>query len=195
MPVRLRAQRRRSRPRVQRTPVQHIGHHAHRLLVWLGGVAAVVILVAVVGIWRLLQGPIELDRLVPYVEQALQRSGAGIGVTVAGVSIGLDRDTHQLDLRVQNVRLSLPSGEKLANFPEMATSFSLGAMLGGRIEPTRLVVEHPVLALTREANGALSAHFGNPGRDGGRSASWSWTRSACSRHCGPARRGASCAGS
>ncbi|HXO01857.1 MAG TPA: AsmA-like C-terminal region-containing protein [Stellaceae bacterium] len=142
--------------------MQHIGHHAHRLLVWLGGVAAVVILVAVVGIWRLLQGPIELDRLVPYVEQALQRSGAGIGVTVAGVSIGLDRDTHQLDLRVQNVRLSLPSGEKLANFPEMATSFSLGAMLGGRIEPTRLVVEHPVLALTRDASGALSAHFGNP---------------------------------
>jgi hypothetical protein len=147
---------------VQRTSVQHVGHHAHRLLVWLGGVAAVAILVAVAGIWRLLQGPIELDRLVPYVEEALQRSGAGIDVAIAGVSIGLDRDTHQLDLRVRNIRLSLPSGEKLANFPEMATSFSLGALLGGRIEPTRLVVDHPVLALSRDATGALSAHVGNP---------------------------------
>ena len=150
------------RPRVQRTAAQHVAHHGHRLLVWLGSVAAVLILVAVAGIWRLLQGPVELGRLVPYVEQALQHSGAGIGVAVAGVSIGIDRETHQLDLQAQNVRLSLPSGEKLANFPEMATSFSLGAMLGGRIEPTRLVVEHPTLALTRDERGALSFSVGNP---------------------------------
>ena len=147
---------------MQRTPAQHVGHHAHRLLVWLGGIAAVVIFIAVAGIWRLLQGPIELDGLVPFVEEALQRSGAGIGVAVTGVSIGIDRETHQLDLQVQDVRLALPTGEKLANFPEMATSFSLGAMLGGRIEPTRLVVEHAVLALTRDASGTLSFRVGNP---------------------------------
>ena len=144
-----------------RTPAQHVVHHGHRLLVWLGSVAAILILIAAAGAWRLLQGPVELDRLVPFVEQALQRSGAGIGVAVAGVSIGIDPDTHQLDLRAQNVQLSLPNGEKLANFPLMATSFSLGAMLGGRIEPTRLVVEHPVLALTRDANGVLSLRVGN----------------------------------
>lgn len=152
---------------MRRTPAQHVAHHVlshgHRLLVWLGGVAAVLILIAAAGFWRLLSGPVELDRLVPYVEQALQRSGAGIGVAVTGVSIGIDPDTHQLDLRARNVQLSLPSGEKLANFPEMATSFSLGAMLNGRIEPTRLIVEHPVLALTREPSGALSLRVGNPG--------------------------------
>jgi hypothetical protein len=122
----------------------------------------VLILVAVAGLWRLLQGPIELDRLVPFVEQALQRSGPGIGVAIAGVSIGIDRVTHQLDLQAQNVRLSLPSGEKLASFPEMATSFSLGALLGGRIEPTRLIIEHPILALTRDETGTFSFHVGNP---------------------------------
>ncbi len=142
--------------------MQHVAHHGHRLLVWLGGFAALLILVAVVAIWRLLQGPIELDRLAPYVEAALQRSSAGIGVALAGVSVGLDSDTHQLDLQVRDVQLSLPSGEKLANLPEMATSFSLGAMLEGRIEPTRLVIERPVLALTREQNGALSFRVGNP---------------------------------
>ena len=153
---------RRQRPRVQRTPVQHVAHHTHRLLVWLGGVAAVLTLVGVVGIWRLLQGPVELDRLVPYVEAALQRSGAGMGVAIAGVSIGIDRETHQLDLQVQNVRLSASNGEKLASFPEMATSFSAGALLGGRIEPTRLTVERPVLALIRDNNGTLSFQIGNP---------------------------------
>ncbi len=129
---------------------------------WLGSLAAVLILIAAAGFWRLLEGPVELDRLVPFVEQALQRSGAGLGVAVTGVSIGIDPHTHQLDLRAQNVQLSLPSGEKLASFPEMATSFSLGAMLKGRLEPTRLVVEHPVLALSRDADGALSLRVGNP---------------------------------
>jgi Protein of unknown function/AsmA-like C-terminal region len=136
--------------------------HGHRLLVWLGSIAAVLILVVVAAMWRLLQGPIELDHLIPYVEQALQRSGAGIGVAVAGISIGIDQHTHQLDLQAQNVQLSLPNGEKLANFPEMATSFSLGALLSGRIEPTRLIVEHPSLALTRGASGALTLRVGNP---------------------------------
>lgn len=142
--------------------MQHVVHHSHRLLVWLGGLAGILIIITVAGIWRLLQGPIELDRLIPYVEQALERSSAGIGVAVAGISVGIDRDTHALDLRAANVRLTLPSGEKLASFPQMATSFSLGAMLGGRIEPTRIVVEHATLALTRDASGALSFRVGNP---------------------------------
>jgi uncharacterized protein involved in outer membrane biogenesis len=146
---------------MSRTPVQHVAHHGHRVLRWLGAIAAVLILVAVAGIWRLLQGPVELDRLAPYVEAALQRSGAGLGVALSSVSIGIDRDTHQLDLQVKNVRLSLPNGEKLANFPEMATSFSVGALLGGELEPTRLVVERPVLALTRDETGAFSFRLGN----------------------------------
>jgi len=148
-----------------RTPVQHVGHHAHRLLVWLGGIAALLILVAAVGMWRLMQGPIELDRLIPYVQQALSRSGAGLGVAVSGVSIALDRETHQLDLRASDVSLALPSGEKIANFPEMATSFSLGALLRGRIEPTRVTIAHPVLLLTRETSGAFTFRVGSA--DGG----------------------------
>jgi len=90
----------------------------------------VLILVVGAGTWRLLQGPIELDRLIPYVQEAFERSGAGLGVAVSGVSIAIDRQTHQLDLRINDVRLALPNGVKLANFPEMATSFSLGALLG-----------------------------------------------------------------
>jgi hypothetical protein len=126
----------------------------------------VLILVAGAGTWRLLQGPIELDRLIPYVQEAFERSGAGLGVAVSGVSIAIDRQTHQLDLRINDVRLALPNGEKLANFPEMATSFSLGALLGGRIEPTRLTVERPVLLLTRDTSGALSFRIGDAGETG-----------------------------
>ena len=154
--------RRRIRPqRPSRTPAQHVGHHAHRVLVWLGGVLAVLILIAGAGIWRLMQGPVELDRLIPYVQQAFARSGSGLDIAVSRVSIAIDRQTHQLDLRINDVSLKLPNGEKLASFPEMATSFSLGGLLGGRIEPTRLTIERPVLMLTRDENGALSFRVGD----------------------------------
>ncbi|HYM73701.1 MAG TPA: AsmA-like C-terminal domain-containing protein, partial [Stellaceae bacterium] len=146
---------------MRRTAAQHVGHHAHRLLHWLGGVAAVLILIVGVGIWRLMQGPIELDSLTPYVQQAFERSGLGVGLAISGVRIGVDRKTHQLDLRVQDVRLSLPDGAPLANFPEMATSFSVGALLGGKLEPTRLVVEHPIVRMTRDESGTLSFRIGN----------------------------------
>jgi len=140
--------------------VQHVARHAHRLIRWLGGVAAVLILIAAAGIWRLVQGPIEFDWLIPYVQEAFERSGTRLGISVSGVRIAVDPTTRQLDLQLENVRLSLPDGEALANFPEMSTSFSLGALLRGRITPTQLVLERPVLRLTRDETGALAYRIG-----------------------------------
>ena len=111
-------------------------------------------------IWRLIQGPIELDRLAPYVEAAFDRAGLGLKVSMSGVRLGINPGTHQLGLWVENVRLSLPNGEPLASFPEMETNFSPGALLRGWIEPTQLIVERPVVRLVREESGAFSARIG-----------------------------------
>src|SRR5439155_4728658 len=124
---------------VHRTAVRHIGRHSHRLLRWFGSIAAVLILLAGFVIWRLMQGPIALDWLAPYVEAAIERTGIGLKVTIAGVRLGIDRDMHQLDLRAQDVRVSWPDGKPLARFPEMATSFGLGALLQGELTPAQLV--------------------------------------------------------
>ena len=118
------------------------------------------ILVALFGIWRLMQGPIGLNWATPYVETAFDRSGIGLKVAVSGVRIGIDRNTHQLDLRTENVRVSLPGGEPLASFPEMTTSFALGALLRGRLAPTQVIVERPLLHLVRDAGGTISARIG-----------------------------------
>ncbi len=133
------------------------------MLRWSGSLAAVLILVALFGIWRLLQGPIELNWLAPYVEAAFDHAGIGLKVAVSGVRFGLDRTTQQLDLRATGVRVSLPDGAPLASFPEMATSFALGALLRGRLEPTRVVVERPVLHLVRDRSGTISAQIGAGG--------------------------------
>jgi hypothetical protein len=66
----------------------------HHCVVWLGSVAAVLILVAGFVIWRLMQGPIALDWLAPYIEAGLERSGIGFKVVIGGVRLGIDRATQ-----------------------------------------------------------------------------------------------------
>jgi hypothetical protein len=130
------------------------------VLRWVGTVAAVLILAAAFAIWRLMQGPVELNWLAPYVEAGLQRSGIQFEVALSGVRIAIDRNTHQLELRADNVRLSRRDGAPLARFPEVAAGFALGALLHGRLAPTALVIEQPVLHLVRDVGGAISAQIG-----------------------------------
>ncbi|MGH7061023.1 MAG: hypothetical protein ACREFH_11585, partial [Stellaceae bacterium] len=151
----------RHRWHLHRRAARHVGRGAHHLLRWFGSLAGIVILIALFGIWRLMQGPVELNWLAPYIETAFDRAGTGLKVTVSGVRFGLDRTTQQLDLRATGVRVSLADGAPLANFPEMATSFGLGALLRGRLEATRVVIERPVLRLVRDPSGMISAQIGS----------------------------------
>lgn len=141
--------------------VRHVGRGAHRLLGWFASLAAVLILLALFGIWRLMQGPVPLDWFAPYVEAAFARSGIGLKVAISGVRFGIDRTTHQLDLRAEDVRVSLRDGEPLASFPEMATSFALGALLRGQLTPTQVVIERPVVHLVRDTSGMIAARVGS----------------------------------
>jgi hypothetical protein len=151
----------RRRPLLHHRAVRHAGRGAHHLLRWFGSLAAVLILIALFGIWRVMQGPIQLDWLAPYVEAAFERPGIGLKVAISGVRFGIDRTTHQLDLWAENVRVALPDGAPLASFPEMATSFGLEALLHGRLAPTQVVVEHPVVHLVRDASGMIVARVGS----------------------------------
>ncbi len=141
--------------------MRHAGRGAHHLLRWFGSLAAVLILIALFAIWRVLQGPIQLDWLAPYVEAGFERSGIGLRIAISGVRFGIDRTTHQLDLWAENVHVALPDGVPLASFPEMATSFGLDALLHGRLAPTQVVVEHPVVHLVRDAGGTIVARVGS----------------------------------
>ncbi len=119
------------------------------------------ILLAGFGLWRLTQGPVDLARLTPWVQEALNRSAGELHVAVAGVRFGIDRDTHQLDLQLDGVRVSRRDGEPVVRLPAVSASFSLRSLLRGRLAPTRLVVERPVLRLIREADGAVRIWLGD----------------------------------
>jgi uncharacterized protein YhdP len=129
--------------------------------VWLGALAAAVILVFGAGLWRLMQGPINLDVLTPYIQEALNRSADGLQITISGGRLGIDRETRQLDLWIEGVRISQSDGEPLAAFPDMSAAFSLRSLLHGRVAPTRLMVQRPVLRLIRDEAGAIRFRFGD----------------------------------
>ena len=131
----------------------------HRCLVWVASFAAALILVVAVGLWRLAQGPVELGRLTPYVEEALNRSADGYRVAISGVRFAIDRGNHQLDLRIAGVRLSRVDGAPIASFSEISTGFSLSSLLRGRLTPTRLLVERPVLRFVRNQDGKIGFRF------------------------------------
>ena len=113
-------------------------------------------LLMLVAAWRLTQGPVLLDFLAPYVEAALDRAGIGLGIRLSGMRVGIDPAAHELALRADNVRLAAPDGTPLANLPKTSIGVALGPLLEGRVAPTSLVVEHPVLRLRRDAGGAVS---------------------------------------
>jgi len=147
---------------VHQRAARRLGRGAHHVARWLGAFAAILILLVVVAIWRLVQGPIALDWLTPYIEAALERSGVGFKVSIAGVRLSLDPVTHRLDLRAHDVRMALPDGAPLGRLPEIATSFGIGALLQGQLTPTQLIVEHPVIHLARDRSGTITARLAGP---------------------------------
>jgi hypothetical protein len=133
---------------------------AHRLVVWFGALAATLILVAGAGLWRLTQGPVDLDQLTPLVQQALGRSLGGVKIAISGGHFGVDPGSQALNLWLEGVRLSRDDGEPVATFPVVAASFSLSALLRGKMAPTRLAVQRPVLRFVRDENGKLRFGLG-----------------------------------
>lgn len=109
-----------------------------------------------------MEGPIDLGGLTPYVQQLVDRSGGGLQVAISRARLAIDRQSRQLDLRLEGVRVADPGGEPFAAFPDIAASFSLGSLLQGKLAPTRVILEHPVLRLVRDETGALRFLLGEP---------------------------------
>jgi hypothetical protein len=143
-----------------------MGRWTHRILAWLGTPAAALILLCGFGLWRLTQGPIDLGGLTPFVQQMVNRSTGGVQIAISTARLGIDRQTGQLDLRLEGVRVADADGQPFAAFPDMAASFSLSSLLQGKLAPTRLVVERPLLHLVRDKAGAVQLRFGE--QDNGR---------------------------
>ncbi|HTZ77274.1 MAG TPA: AsmA-like C-terminal domain-containing protein [Stellaceae bacterium] len=110
--------------------------------------------------WRLERGPISLDFLTPWMQQALSAPEQGITVVVEHTELSLDTSQHTLDLLADGVHLRRNNGSAEVVLPRVALSLSLRAALGGLLAPTRIVLISPQLRLQRAVDGTIHLDLG-----------------------------------
>ncbi|MGB8182641.1 MAG: DUF3971 domain-containing protein [Stellaceae bacterium] len=135
--------------------------HVHLLRAIAIGVAVLLVLVAAglgVGAWRLSRGPIVLDRVTPYLASALSSGSNGVLVTIDHTVLSWsDRRFH---LFAQGVHLSQPTSSAHLTFSAMEIVLSPWALLQGRLAPSRIVLDRPVLRIVRAADGSFHIAVG-----------------------------------
>ncbi|AWK86489.1 DUF3971 domain-containing protein [Azospirillum thermophilum] len=137
-----------------------------KLLGWtLGGAAVLVTAAGGLFVWRLTEGPIALDPLIPQVERALSDPDGRFTVHVGDLVLSLADEEEvneagagprRLDLRARRVRAVNAEGRELAAVPEMGVGFSVPALFLGKLSPTRLDLVRPRLNAVRRADGSIS---------------------------------------
>ncbi|NKB44373.1 MAG: hypothetical protein GKS03_08870 [Alphaproteobacteria bacterium] len=105
--------------------------------------------------WRLSDGPITIDFLAPYVSDAISNENEGIVFEVQGASLAWGGMQSTPDITVQDVMAFDLDGNVVASFPEMLVRLSMASILDGSPAPEEIVLENPVLRLTRNLDGAI----------------------------------------
>jgi hypothetical protein len=105
--------------------------------------------------WRLSDGPITIDFLAPYVSDAISDENEGIVFEVQGATLAWGGMQSTPNITVQDVMAVDSDGNVIASFPEMLVRLSMASILEGSPAPKEIVLENPVVRLTRSKNGAI----------------------------------------
>lgn len=117
-----------------------------------------VVVVAALAAWRLSQGPVSLDFLTPYIQEALAAPDGSFRVEVDQTLLTWAGWERALDLRVTGVRAISSDKGVVAAVPQLSLSLSGKALTKGVIAPRTLEVFDARIRLFRDAGGAL--HWG-----------------------------------
>ncbi len=124
-------------------------------------IAGLVGLVAVFGlilIWRLNSGPVQSSLITPYLEAGIEGLVPDTKVQIDHALLSWDDATNSAALHIENLAIAEPSGETIAEVPNVYLRLSAIGILFGQFLPVELVVDHPHLKLERRPSGAY--YFG-----------------------------------
>lgn len=136
---------------------KHIARGSIQIIGGLGlGLLVAVLLVA----WRLTSGPVSVSFLTPYIDQALAEVHQGaFNVTFDDTILTWAGWERTLDIRIVNLRTTLPSGELVASIPEVSISLSANALLHGTVGPRSVEFFGPNINVVRQADGQFAMGF------------------------------------
>ncbi|MCR6632369.1 MAG: AsmA-like C-terminal domain-containing protein [Magnetospirillum sp.] len=119
--------------------------------------------------WRLSSGPIALDFLTPYIEEALTAKDGGLSVRLDTTVLALGRGNRTVEIRAINVQaFASPSAVPIATVPEVALTLNGRALLNGVLAPNSVRLYKPIVRLVRDEQGNFQWGVGEQA-EGGRS--------------------------
>jgi hypothetical protein len=130
-------------------------------------VATMMLAMAAIGglAWRLAQGPLDLPWVATQLEQAARAGGSPNRLTIGRASLaweGFQRGVdHPLDVRLADVAVIDPTGERLLEAANARVTLSVAGLLQGRTLPRELDVEGLRLRLRQQQDGAITLDLGS----------------------------------
>jgi len=139
----------------------HITRHGCILLLrYTAALLAGLAIAGAVLVWRITGGPISLDFMTPWVQQALADPEHGISVSVEHTVLSHEPGSGTVDLVAQGVHLRRTDASAEVVLPRVALDLSVRAALTGTLAPTRIVLTAPQLHLTRQPDGTIHLGIG-----------------------------------
>ncbi len=137
------------------------GRKRARFRAWIWAASFCFVLIIIVGglfaavHWRLTQGPIALNQMIPMIEDAIvQRIGEGYRLKIKDAVIHRDK-RRGVYLDLAHVRLWTPNGQEIATVRHAKVSVDGQALLLGTIVPRELELFSPAFNITYDHLGAL----------------------------------------
>ncbi len=103
--------------------------------------------------WRLTQGPLAVDLVVPYLESALAGVIGASNVRIGSAALVWVQSTHHLELHAHHVRLTNPEGAQAITIPSVAIGLQPRALLRGAIRVSSVALIEPRIRLIRAPDG------------------------------------------
>ena len=123
----------------------------------IGGLGVGLLVATLLVSWRLASGPVSISFLTPYIEGALAEVHKGaVKLAVDDTILTWAGWERTLDIRIVNLRTSLPSGEEIAAVPEVSISLSAEALMKGTVAPRSVEFFGPRFRVVRHADGGFA---------------------------------------
>jgi hypothetical protein len=126
------------------------------------GVAVLLGLLVAASAWRLSQGPLSIQFLLPYAEDLLDSQDTRFRAELDDLILTWAGWERALDIRAVGVRLrEKDAARPLARVGEVSVTFSARALIRGKIAPTSLELIRPRIRLARDENGKIEFGMGD----------------------------------
>jgi hypothetical protein len=122
--------------------------------------AGIVMIAAVLLIWRLSSEPLSTERLTPYLERQLAELVPGTTAKIGRTVLAWDNTALDITLNATDIAWLDSNQLPLVQIPDLKLRFRPSRLLLGRLLPQSIAAERPQITLTRLPDGNLV--LGNP---------------------------------